>query len=258
MEQVTQNKLTPLQQGVKLIGIGKHGSKKLPEPLIEEITTELLTGNCAPILIGAFFGALLMKEIEPAYYLLEHYSGKGSLNDASLLWSNLCKDVPLEMKPIGVKLLNKQILHKEEAYQLGQYLFSDESGELFRGMAMSILRIRYESDEEYEGLYDAIAEHEDDHFFPFKSDTLVQLAEPFDGTEHSYMLTPLLATAIQEKGYTVVASCGANGGPKFVLNTADLYNSLSVPFVKKRKSSCKQRICVWLCLSSKRLLLVFA
>ena len=38
MENTQEVQLSPLQQGVKLIGIGKHGSKKIPKNLTLEIT----------------------------------------------------------------------------------------------------------------------------------------------------------------------------------------------------------------------------
>ncbi len=223
---------TPLQQGVKLIGIGKHGSKKLPDQLIVEINNELKQGKSQPILIGAFVGALMMKEIEPSYLLLEEYFGKGGLTNASILWNNLCADAPTNLKNIGVKLINKQTLTLEESSELGNFLFSDLPGESFRGMAVSILRIRYESDEEYKGLYNAIENSAIHTLNRFKNKTVIQLAEPFDGVEHSYLITPLIANALQNQNYEVMATCGNNSGPKTTLNTWDLYKGLNVPFIK--------------------------
>ena len=40
MQTIKEKIFFPLQQGVKLIGIGKHGSKKLPDELIVEINEE--------------------------------------------------------------------------------------------------------------------------------------------------------------------------------------------------------------------------
>ena len=238
MSSIIENKkITALAQGVKLIGIGKHGSKKLPDELIVEITNELQSGNCPTILTGAFFGALMMKEIETSYLLLEEYSGNGSLKDASILWDNLFADAPARMKPIGVKLLNKETLTEEEAKTLGLFLFSDEKGEGFRGMAVSVLRIRYETDEEYKGLYDAIVEKTSDLKISFDNNPIIQLAEPFDGMEHSYLTTPIIANELQKSGYNVVVSCGRSSGPKITLNTWDVYKALNANFLTTTNTS---------------------
>lgn len=173
MKTIQEKIFSPLQRGVKLIGIGKHGSKKLPDELIIEINEELGEGKASPILIGAFFGALMMKEIAPAYLLLEEYLEKGSLSSASTMWNKLCFDAPARMKSIGVKLIQKQNLTLEEATALGSFLFSEEPGESFRGMAVSILRIRYESDEEYEGLYNAIQNSVINNIIVFKEAPII-------------------------------------------------------------------------------------
>ena len=231
MKTTQEKTFSPLQRGVKLIGIGKHGSKKLPDELIIEINEELGEGKASPILIGAFFGALMMKEIAPAYLLLEEYLEKGSLSDASTMWNKLCFDAPAQMKSIGVKLIQKQTLTLEEATALGSFLFSEEPGESFRGMAVSILRIRYESDEEYEGLYNAIQNSVVNNTIAFKNAPIIQLSEPFDGVEHSYMITPIIAHELQKQDYNVVVFCGRTSGPKITLNTWDLYRGLNAEFL---------------------------
>lgn len=231
MKTIQEKIFSPLQRGVKLIGIGKHGSKKLPDELIIEINEELGEGKVSPILIGAFFGALMMKEIAPAYLLLEEYLEKGSLSDASTMWNKLYFDAPARMKSIGVKLIQKETLTLEEATALGSFLFSEEPGESFRGMAVSILRIRYESDEEYEGLYNAIQNSVVNNTIAFKKAPIIQLAEPFDGVEHSYMITPIIAHELQKQDFNVVVICGRTSGPKITLNTWDLYRGLNAEFL---------------------------
>ena len=251
MEIINEKIFSPLQQGVKLIGIGKHGSKKLPDELILEITDELKKGKAHNILIGAFFGALMMKEIEPAYLLLEQYSGKGSLTNASVLWDFLCGDAPAQMKPIGIKLINKQTLTTEEATELGTFMFSDEPGESFRGLAASILRIRYETDEEYKGLYTAIENTSVKNCIEFKNEPVIQLAEPFDGVEHSYLVTPILANKLQKLGCHVVVSCGRSSGPKITLNTWDLYKALDTPFLNPHTDTTQSKPPFGWCLDQK-------
>ena len=225
---------TPLQQGVKLIGIGKHGSKKLPEELIAAITDELLEGHCSPILVGAFIGAVLMKPIEPSYAPLENYFGKDSLNNPSFIWEKFCSEISEHLRSSGLKLMHKETLSKDEALSLGSFLMSDQPGEFFRGLAMSILRIRYESDAEYEGLYQALLQEAKYPPADIPADpNLIQLSEPFDGAEHSYMITPLLAQAFQQMGYRAITTCSHNPGPKMTLNTHSLYTELGGHFILK-------------------------
>lgn len=224
--------LSALAEGVKLIGIGKHGSKKLPEELIVSISKELNEGDCPSILVGAFFGALLMKEIEPQHMVLESFSGKGSLTNAEIMWESILSDAPEELKPLGIKLLEKEELTAQEAHFLGDFLLSDNLGETFKGLAMSILRIRYETIDEYKGLYDAIIKTASSHQVTFDDKIRIQLAEPFDGVNRSNMITPIIAQNLQALGYSAIVSCGKSSGPKNVLNTRDIYKRIGGSFLK--------------------------
>lgn len=231
MNSVHNHLSNPLVEGIKIIGIGKHGSKPLPLPLIDEIATYLQTQEVIPIQKGAFIGALMAKgPTEEEQRLLLNQSSL----DPARIYEALCSDTPDYMQPLGVKLLKKAFLNVEEARQLGEYLFSDQPGEAFRGMAASMLRIRYETEEEYQGLMAAAAATYTPGFrhAPSTNQPLIQLAEPFDGVEHSYMITPLLAQLLQQSGYKVIVSMGRNGGPKLQLNTLDIYQALGSPFIQ--------------------------
>jgi anthranilate phosphoribosyltransferase len=70
----------------------------------------------------------------------------------------------------------------------------------------------------------------------------IQLAEPFDGVEHSFMITPLLANKLQNQGYHVVVSCGRNSGPKLTLNTLDIYNALQANFLTPNTNTTKRDV----------------
>jgi anthranilate phosphoribosyltransferase len=134
---------------------------------------------------------------------------------------------------MGVKILSKMQLKAQEAEHLGNYLLSHLPGETFRGMAASMLRIRYETEEEYQGLIRAAEATYAESFraaVPAPA-TVVQLAEPFDGVEHSYLITPLLAGFLQERGYLAVSAVGRSGGPKRTLNLLDLYEALPPAFL---------------------------
>ena len=52
---------TPLGRAIKLIGIGKYGSKPMPAELIADCRASLLSGTAHPLQVGAFVGALLAK-----------------------------------------------------------------------------------------------------------------------------------------------------------------------------------------------------
>lgn len=233
MKRIYTSHDNPLVDGIKIIGIGKHGSKPLPEELLQDILHYLENGEPVPIQKGAFFGALMAKgPNEKEQALIKALTGDTAA-DTQRLYDKLCSETPAYMKEIGVKLLDKEYLTKEEAGQLGDYLFSDEPGEAFRGMAASMLRIRYETDEEYGGLMEAATRTYTEGFQEREKaeGSLVQLSEPFDGVEHSYMITPVLAHALQKEGYPVVVSMGSSSGPKFRLNTLDLYQEMGGGFI---------------------------
>jgi anthranilate phosphoribosyltransferase len=225
---------TALGRGIKLVGIGKHGSKDLPEDLIEEIVREIQSGRAYSLQVGAFFGALLTKGITSTEKSLETKLGFHSLNHPEQVYSEICPDVPQYVKDIGVKLLSGKYLNKNESTQLGAYLFSDEPGEALRGMAASILRIRYETDEEYEGLIEAANATFTEGFQNpvVTGQPWIQLAEPFDGVEHSFLITPILANAFQKWGYGTIVTLGRSGGPKFTLTLEDIYTGLGGHWLK--------------------------
>jgi anthranilate phosphoribosyltransferase len=100
-----------------------------------------------------------------------------------------------------------------------------------------MLRIRYETDDEYQGLMNAAVST----FSPgFRENALlkkplIQLAEPFDGVEHSYMITPLVAEALQKAGYPVLVTTGRSGGPKLKLNVLDIYQALQGTYIRRNQ-----------------------
>lgn len=229
----TEYSQTALGKGIGYIGIGKHGSKDLPEALVGEILRELQSGKANAMQVGAFFGALAAKGAAAHEYQMEAYLGAGALHDPAAWYARLCPDSPADVREMGVKILSKLPLSQPEAAHLGNYLLSGLPGETFRGMAASMLRIRYETEDEYRGLIRAA---EGTYAEAFRAAvpapaTVVQLAEPFDGVEHSYLITPLLARFLQESGCLAVSAVGRSGGPKLTLNLLDLYEALPPAFL---------------------------
>lgn len=214
-----------LAKGIRQVAIGKHGSKPLSADLVAECLSELQSHTANDLQKGAFFGALKMKGITDSERPLETYLGRDAFSNPVFFLNRLCPDLPPRLFPIGVKLLSGHTLQVSEAHQLGDFLLSDEPCETFRGMSVSILRVRYETNDEYEGLMNAAKHSYTPGFQRFVKTKfpIVQLAEPFDGVEHSYMITPLLAYFFQQRQYNAVTTLGRSGGPKYSLNSHDLY-----------------------------------
>jgi len=206
-----------INRGIKTVGIGKKGSKSLSAELALEIAEDLRSGKVSDAAKGAFFAGLFAKGIEPQEKVLE-----------LAFTTDLMSNAPEFVQWVCRQLQEGHTLDKKTAYDLGKFLFSDEPGDVARGWVASYLRVRYETDDEYEGLLEAI----DDTLEPaFKiltpsGDPIIQMAEPFDGVDHSYMITPLIGRFLQSKGYRVVHQIGRNSGPKLDMNLWDIAQAL--------------------------------
>lgn len=230
---------TPLGLGIKHIGIGKYGSKPLSADLLEACRHALTDPETHPLQRGAFLGALLAKGPTAEEMTLEETIGKGAFSHPTFFINKVCPDLPEGMHPIATKLVRGHHLQVSEAHQLGDYLFgersfTDANCETFRGLAASIMRVRHETNEEYHGLMRAAEATYSPGFGPITcaDRPLVQLAEPFDGVENSYMITPLLAQFFQKRGYGAVSLVGRSGGPKYTLNALDLYMHIGCQFLQ--------------------------
>ena len=225
---------TPLGRGIKHIGIGKYGSKPLTPELLAECRVALTDPAAHPLQRGAFLGALLAKGPTPEEKTLEEVIGKGAFSHPTFFINKVCPDLPVNMHPIATKLVRGANLQVTEAEQLGHYLYGDDPCETFRGLAASIMRVRHETNDEYLGLMRAAEDTFSPGFGPIScaDRPLVQLAEPFDGVEDSYLITPLLAQFFQRRGYGAVSLVGRSGGPKFTLNALDLYMHIGCQFLQ--------------------------
>jgi anthranilate phosphoribosyltransferase len=230
---------TALGRGIKHIGIGKYGSKPLTPELLAECRAALKDPMSHPLQRGAFLGALIAKGPTKDEMALEEVIGKGAFSHPTFFINKVCPDLPVGLHPIATKLVRGHNLQVSEAHQLGDYLFSDGADadtdcETFRGLAASIMRVRHETNEEYHGLMKAAESTFSPGFGPIScaDRPLIQLAEPFDGVDNSYMITPLLAQFFQKRGYGAVSMVGRSGGPKFRLNALDLYMHLGCQFLQ--------------------------
>lgn len=235
---------TILGQGIKHIGIGKHGSKPLPPDLLDACRTALMTSDVHPLQRGAFVGALLAKGPTPEEATLESAIGKGAFSHPTFLINKLCPDLKPNLLPLATKLVRGHTLSVSEAEQLGDFLFESGGCETFRGMAASIMRVRHETNDEYQGLMRAA---ERTYSLNFRHNRtlsdrpLVQITEPFDGVEHSYLITPLLANWFERRGYGALSLVGQSGGPKFTLNAHDLYLYMGCEFMLTRHELAEPR-----------------
>lgn len=219
-----------INRGIKTVGVGKKGSKSLTPQLALEIVEDLKSGKVSDAAKGAFFAGLCAKGLEPDEAILEQAFAQGVLKDPIQLLKAITADAPEFAQWICRQLLTGHTLDKHTAYDLGKFLFSNEPGDAARGWVASFLRVRYETGDEYEGLLQALEETFTPAFkIPApKGEPIIQIAEPFDGVDHSYMITPLIAHHLQAQGYRVAHQVGRNSGPKFEMNLWDIAQSLGV------------------------------
>ena len=219
-------------RGIKTVGVGKKGSKPLSQELAREILADLKSGKVTPAAQGAFFAGLFFKGVELEEIVLDQYfEEQATLLNADLLARSLTRDAPPFIQWICEQILQQKTLDRDTAYTLGTFLLSKEPGDAARGLVASALRVRYETDDEYEGILRAIQETITPEFrVPVPAgDPIIQLAEPFDGNDHSYMITPLIGHFLQSLNYRVVHLVGRNSGPKFCFNLADVAQELKIP-----------------------------
>ncbi len=219
-----------IKRGIKIVGIGKKGSRPLTAELAMEIVHDLKSGKVSDAAKGAFFAGLCAKGIDPQEEILEQALVPGVLKEPSQLLNTIACDAPEFAQWICAQLLQGQTLDRQTAYDLGKFLFSDEPGDAARGWAASFLRVRYETDDEYAGLQQAMQDTLEPAFkIPIpKGEPIIQIAEPFDGVDHSYMITPLIGRDLQAQGYRVVHQVGRNSRPKLDMNLWDIAQALVV------------------------------
>ncbi len=213
-----------ISRGIRTVGVGKKGSHALSDELIHEIFEDLKSGKVFAAAKGAFLAGLLAKGLELQEEILV---GK----DPQHLVQTIAGDAPEFVQWVCLQLFSGQTLDKKTAYDLGCFLFSDQPGDGARGFIASFLRVRYETDDEYEGLLQALQETLLPAFTKAvpSGEPLVQLAEPFDGVDHSTMITPLIGHYMQSLGYRAVHMVGKNSGPKMVMNLWDIAQELGQP-----------------------------
>lgn len=219
-----------IRRAIKTVAVGKRGSKPLEPELITELLQELSKKETPPAALGAFAGALILKGVTPEESALENFFGTGVLSNPELLIRTVADDAPVDIQKICAFLLKGENLDQATAYRLGQFLLSNQPGDGARGLAASILRVRYETADEYQGLLCAMEETLEKSFrtAPPAGDPVLQFSEPFDGVDHSFMITPLLAAHFQKRGYRAITMVGRNSGPKLEMNLLDIVQAMGI------------------------------
>ena len=215
-------------EGLGFVGTGKKGSDTCPPEVITKVLAE--AEQIAPPMntLGAFFGGLWMKGVAPQEKAFEKLLSEGALSGTSQLLSHFSQGVPESVVVMAETLLEGKILTRSQAQQIGEFLFAHTPGDAMRTLIATVLRVRYANPQEYAGLLDVLeAQYPESFQAPVpEGPPILQLADPFDGVERSFILTPLLMKELSAKGYRVVAHCGRNPGPKNGHNLLDLANAL--------------------------------
>ncbi len=234
-EQDMATHLLATQEGIKRVGVGKRGSQPLTEELISRIQAEFAGGMVPDPVKGAFLAGLVMKGPTEQEMALNSCFDREILADPRAMTTLLAAETPDTIQQLCYRLLCREELSREEAQNLGRYLFSTQPGDAVRGMVASLLRVRYETAEEYEGLLQSMSDTFRAEFrVPVPAGRPVAMfSEPFDGVDRSYMITPLLMDRLQSRGFRVIGLCGRNSGPKYGNNLNDLAVKLHAHFLRK-------------------------
>lgn len=233
MDQTINTHISAVQEGIKLVGVGKRGSRELPQHLIDRIHQEIGEQPTWDGPQGAFYAGLLMKGVTEAESKLMDVFGEARSELPQHMVEHICGNTPENIQQLCLLLIQRKELNVDQAFEIGEFLFSDLPGDGARGLIASLLRVRYETAAEYEGLLKSMESTFKVEFqrTPPQGQPIVTLAEPFDGVDHSYLVTPLVAQHIQQLNYRVVSLVGRNSGPKFGNNLLDLHKVLNSKFV---------------------------
>lgn len=229
----TEKKITALQEGIKTVGVGRRGSRSLTIEQISRICDELYALKYDDAVCGAFFGALLSKGVDRAEMQAVTALTHRAELDLPKILEAIAPELDESICELCLKLMNGETLTLNESESLGDFFYSgSEENDGARALAASILRVRYETPEEYEGILKAMEKSFTDDWSQIQTARpLIQLAEPFDGVDHSNLITPLIAKNFIEQGFAVVSQCGRNSGPKFGNNLYDVAKNIEGKFL---------------------------
>jgi anthranilate phosphoribosyltransferase len=233
-----QVRSSALADGIKTVGVGKHGSTNCTPDQIGLILKDCRCGKINSAQLGAFFGALWMKGVTSDEMALNELFPEKCVDKPLEAVHYILKSTPEPIKEIVSKIIRNKILSYSEASKIGEYLFDEKiSDDTAKAFIASALRVRYTDPVEYSALHNQIQKS---FALQFKSKVtsikhskpILQMAEPFDGVDRSHLLTPILARHLVNKGYQVIIQAGRSSGPKFGLNLLDIAHQLDAQFLK--------------------------
>ena len=223
------------------MAIGKHGTKPVPLPLIPSLHSELSSPSPSPALLlqrASFLAALFVKQtLLPAEHALlhafthspQHISGRArELDGVRVTAGEVLAAVSVTASPLrsfAERLLDGERLSLVEARALGGLLYSPGGDVNLKALVAHVMRVRHESDEELAGLCLAAAGGVSTRFTHLRGadgGVYVHIAEPFDGTVTSDLVTPLLGRWLLARGLLPVLAVGESSGPKYGPNLRDV------------------------------------
>ncbi|PXF44599.1 hypothetical protein BWQ96_05676 [Gracilariopsis chorda] len=256
--QVSEDKVfdassTALQEGIKAVAVGKHGSKPVPAAILPDIDAELALCNenaCEELLWqrASFLGALFVKAELSAdeMSLLVRRCGnsakvagrKRMLDDLRISAGEVLAsitDAEGELETFAMRVLCDEELDERETATLGALLFSKNGDWAVKALIAHVMRVRHESASELAGLSVAAWRSVKDAFVKRERTrhTYALMAEPYDGTRTWDMLTPLVAKHLHDKyGIRVVLGVGESSGPKYGPNLREVAREMGIAFVR--------------------------
>jgi len=224
-----------IEEGIKNVGVGKKGSKPCSAELVSRICAEVTAGKIDEAALGAFYGALFMKGVDQVEQPLIGALSPDANNGPEQFIAALSPHLPAAIYNHAVTLLEEKNLSKFDAGVLGNYLMAKDSSETAKGFFASVLRVKYETIDEYCGLLNAMRTASRDMSGIFSDNrSLIQLAEPFDGMNRSFLLTPVLSSVLTKQGFDVLNLVGRSSGPKFGTNLLAVAEKLESDFITQR------------------------
>ena len=231
-----------IKEAIKLVAIGKKGSRSLKGEQVEHLLAELKAGPSDPVQRAALATALYFKGIhEHEKPLLEYLLSSEEVHPEIFI-KKLIPDTQVSFQKLVMKLLEGGRLHQREAQDLGDFYFNidqfqTEQDDMARAISCVWLRLRYASHDEYKGLYQAFMKTIKPDFNHKQTidQNLVQLSEPFDGVDKSPLVTPLIASHLISEGFRVVSLTGDSSGPKYGVTLKSLAENLGCPFLSSNE-----------------------
>lgn len=226
----TEAGFDPIVEGIKKIGVGKHGSDSCSEELSDQIFEQIQNGKSIPIQNAVFLSALFLKKPSLTEKIFEFQLGESLFQNPDVFASYFFRESTAEHSWVK-RVFSGEALSVQEAYELGFLLFSESFDQQAKAMIATYLRMKHACVEEYEGILKALdecyrrqgkakADGKDDR----NGRILWQISEPFDGLDRNFLLTPLLGQLIKKRGHEAIYLGGPSSGPKFGTNISSVFD----------------------------------